>query len=80
MVKHKKKFKKIDLHKFVPKTAHQATVHGNIEYIGKPREGKVSIDLVQYDENNANEFSDISLKDLEEKLGSPLIKWIRINL
>jgi magnesium transporter len=79
MVKHKKKFKKIDLHKFVPKTAHQATIPGKVVYIGKTREEKVRIDLIEYDEANAQEISNISLTDLEEKLKSKLIKWIRVT-
>ena len=78
-MKHKKKYKKIDLHKFVPKTIHQGTVPGKIEYIGKPRDEKVSIDLLEYDESNVKETPNIPIKDLEDKMKSPLIKWIRVT-
>lgn len=79
MFKHKKKYKKIDLHKFVPKTILQGTIHGKIEYIGKPRDEKITIDLLEYDDSSVKETTGVAVKDLEEKLKNPLTKWIRIT-
>ncbi len=78
-MKHKRKLKKIDLHKLVPKTLHQGTVHGAVEYIGKPREGQIKIDLLEYDESNVNETEIASVKILKEYLKSPMKKWIRVT-
>jgi hypothetical protein len=75
-MKHKRKLKKIDLHKLVPKTVHEGTVSGKFEYIGKPREGSVSIDLLEYDELNVKETSIKSVKNLKEHLNNPMMKWI----
>ncbi len=75
----RKKYKKIDLHKFVPRTLHQGTIHGRIEYIGKPRDEKIKIDLLEYNESNVKESPNVNLKDLPEKLKSPMIKWIRVT-
>jgi magnesium transporter len=79
MFTHKKKYRKIDLHKFVPKTLHQGTIHGKIEYIGKPRDEKLIIDLLEYGQSVVKETNNIEVKDLEEKLKSPLTKWIRVT-
>jgi magnesium transporter len=78
-MKHSRKFKKIDLHKLVPKTVHQGTVHGKIEYIGKPREGTVAIDLLEYDELNVRETAITSIENLKEHLNNPMMKWIRVT-
>jgi len=78
-MKHKRKFKKIDLHKFVPKTIHEGTVHGMIEYIGKPREETVHIDLLEYNELNVIETAITSAENLKEHLNNPMMKWIRIT-
>jgi magnesium transporter len=75
----KKKFRKIDLHKFVPKTVHEGTVHETVEYIGKPRKGSVSIDLLEYDEKNVKETVITSVKNLQEHLKNPMMKWIRVT-
>jgi len=79
MSTHKNKYKKIDLHKFVPKTLHQGTIHGKIEYIGRPRDEKITIDILEYDESTVKETPNVAVKDLAEKLKSPLIKWIRVT-
>jgi len=78
-MKHNKKFRKIDLHKLVPKTVHQGTVHGMVEYIGKPREAIVTIDLLEYDEVNVRESTITSVKNLKEHLNNPMMKWIRVT-
>ena len=78
-MKHKKKFRKIDLHKFVPKTVHEGTVHGKVEYIGKPRESIVIIDLLEYDESDVRETTIISVENLKEHLNNPMMKWIRVT-
>ncbi len=78
-MKHKRKLKKIDLHKLVPKTIREGTVHGAVEYIGKPREGKIKIDLLEYDESTVKETEIGSLKNLKDHLNSPMKKWIRVT-
>lgn len=78
-MKNNKKFKKIDLHKFVPKTLHEGTVHEKIEYIGKPREEVVDIDLLEYDTVNVRETKIASLKSLKEALNNSMMKWIRVT-
>lgn len=78
-MKHKRKLKKIDLHKLVPKTVHQGTVRGAVEYIGKPREGKIKIDLLEYDESTVKEKEIASVKNLKEHLNGSMKKWIRVT-
>jgi len=78
-MKHIKKFRKIDLHKLVPKTVHEGTVHEKVEYIGKPRKEIVKIDLLEYDEVNARETKITSVKNLEERLNNSMMKWIRVT-
>ncbi len=73
------KIKAIDLHKFVPRMAHKGTSPGTVEYIGKPRQEKIGIDVIAYDEANVDEKKMASLADLKAEMDSPALKWIRIS-
>jgi magnesium transporter len=79
-MKHRRKLKKIDLHKFVSRTAHKNNIPGAVEYIGLPRLEDVKIDLLEYDESTfTNEVLINSVKELKGYLDHPGIKWIRIT-
>ena len=72
--------KKIDLHKFVPRTAQKGSIPGTVEYIGKPRVEDVKIDVLEYDESQTAELHRLSsIKELEGYLVHPGIKWIQIT-
>ena len=73
------KRKKNSFHKFVPKTLREATVHGTFEYVGKPREGSVVIDLLEYDESIVRETKVEVVSELAVKLKNPMMKWIRVT-
>ena len=77
---HKRKLKKVDLHKFVTKTAEQGSIPGTVEYIGKPRQDEVHIELLEYDESTiANLHTLSNVKDIEGYLSHPGIKWIQVT-
>jgi len=77
---HKKKLKKVDLHKFVSKTALGGSVPGTVEYVGKPRIGDIQIDVLEYDELKIAELSAArSIKELEGFMLRPGIKWIQVT-
>jgi hypothetical protein len=50
-MKNKAKFKKLDVHKFVPRASAKDMPPGTIQYVGKPREEKTRIDLIEYNES-----------------------------
>jgi magnesium transporter len=78
-MKRKRKLKKIDLHKFVSRTALQDNIPGAVEYIGLPRLEEVRIDVLEYDESTlTNEFIIGSVKELEGYADHPGIKWIKV--
>ena len=79
-MKRKRKLKKIDLRKFVSKTAKRGSIPGTVEYIGQPRVEDVKIEILEYDEStiiSENVLS--SVKELEPYLTHPGIKWIQIT-
>jgi magnesium transporter len=77
---HKRKLKKIDLRKFVTRTAQRGSIPGTVEYIGQPRLEDVRIDVLEYDELTfANEQVISSVKELEGYLTGPGIKWIQVT-
>lgn len=79
-MKRKRKLKKIDLHKFVSKTAKRGSIPGTVEYIGQPRVEDVKIEILEYDESTViNESVLSSVKELEAYLEHPGIKWIQIT-
>ena len=77
---HRLKLKKIDLHKFVSKTAQQGSIPGTVEYIGKPRLEDIKIDVLEYDELRIAELHPLtSINQLEGYLVRPGIKWIQVT-
>jgi len=79
-MKRKRKLKKIDLRKFVSKTAKRGSIPGTVEYIGQPRKEEVKIEILEYDESKIiNEKVLSCVKELEPYLAHPGIKWIQIT-
>jgi magnesium transporter len=79
-MKRKRKLKKIDLHKFVAKTAKRGSIPGTVEYIGHPREEKVKFEILVYDESTIyNKGTVGTVKELEPHLQQPGIKWIQVT-
>lgn len=73
------KIKKIDLHKFVPRTARKGTSPGTVEYIGKPRQETIGISVISYDESGVEETALSSPDELAGIAGSGKLHWIRIS-
>jgi magnesium transporter len=79
-MKHKRKLKKIDLHKFVTKKAKRENIPGTVEYIGQKRGEEVRIEILEYDESKIiSERVLGSVKELELSLGHRCIKWIQVT-
>jgi magnesium transporter len=79
-MKNKRNLKKVDLHKFVSRTAQRGSIPGTVEYIGHPRKEDVSINILEYDELTiTNEGVVGSVKELEGYLDHPGIKWIQVT-
>ena len=77
--KTKRRLKKIDLHKFVPRVAGEGTPPGTVEYIGKPREEMVTINVIDYDETNVKEMSVSTVDELKPFIESPNVTWILVT-
>jgi len=78
-MKRKRKLKKIDLQKFVSKTAKRGSIPGTIEYIGQPREEKVKIEVLEFDESITNESVVNSVDELKPYMEHPGIKWFQVT-
>ncbi|MCX6239314.1 MAG: magnesium/cobalt transporter CorA [Bacteroidia bacterium] len=79
-MKRKRKLKKIDLHKFVSRTAKRGSIPGTVEYIGLPRGEDIRIDVLEYDESTIIKESIInSVEELEGFLEHKGIKWIQVT-
>src|SRR5665647_1035946 len=78
-MKHKRKLKKIDLQKFVSKTAKRGSIPGTIEYIGQAREEKIKIEILEFNEATTNEAVVSSVDVLKTYLEHQGIKWIQIT-
>jgi len=79
-MKHRRKLKKIDLNKFVSKTAQGGSIPGTVEYIGQPRDENIRIDVLEYDESSIINKSVVGFaKELEAYIEHPGIKWIQIT-
>ncbi len=76
----KRKLKKIDLHKFVSRTAQRGSIPGTVEYIGLPRKEDVKIEVLEYDESTiTNETIIHSVNELDGYPERPGIKWIQVS-
>jgi len=79
-MKRKRKLKKIDLNKFVSRTARRGSIPGTVEYIGQPRAEEVRIEILEYDESTHVVESVIgSVKELKSYLDHPGLKWIQVT-
>ncbi len=78
-MKSKSKFKKLDVKKFVPKASGKDTPPGTVQYVGVPRDEKIKIDLIEYDESVATEYNIEHPDQLKKFLQTDKIKWIRVT-
>jgi magnesium transporter len=78
-MKNKHKFKKIDVHKFVPRVAAKDTPPGTLQYIGRHRTEPYKIELVEYDESDAEKYLIEEPEQLSKFLLTDKIKWIRVT-
>ena len=75
----KKKLKKLDLRKFVSKTAKRGSIPGTVEYIGQPRVGDIKVDVLEFDELMFKESLSIPIAELKDYLNHPGVKWIQVT-
>jgi magnesium transporter len=81
-MKKEKKFrsiKRIDLHKFLPRTSGKAAPPGTIEYIGKPHRIPTSIEIISYNEQKIEREKVATPNDLRPFLSADSFKWIQIT-
>ena len=78
-MKSKSKFKKLDVKKFVPKASGKDTPPGTVQYVGVPREEKIKIDLIEYDDSDATEYNIERPEQLNKFIPTDKIKWIRVT-
>lgn len=79
-MKRKRKLKKVDLRKFVSKTAKRGSIPGTVEYIGEVRVEEVKIDLLEYNESTIiNEKVINSVGEFAGFMENPGIKWIQVT-
>jgi len=82
MVRKKKRtgyVKRIDLHKFVPRTSGNAAPPGTIEYIGKPHKVPTSINVISYGEQGIKREKVAAVNDLQPFLSNGTFKWFQIT-
>ena len=78
-MKNKTKFKKLDVHKFVPRSHGPDTIPGTVQYIGKPRSEKTKIELLEYNESEVAEYVLDRPEQIRKFLETDKVKWIRIT-
>jgi len=78
-MKRKRKLKKVDLLKFVSKTAKRGSIPGTVEYIGQPRVENIKVEVLEYDETTVSEHVVGSVQELEDYKMHPGIKWFQIT-
>jgi magnesium transporter len=78
-MKNKHKFKKIDVHKFVPRTSDINTPPGTVQYFGIPRAEQPVIKLIEYDDAEAVEYIIDKPEQLTKFLQTEKVKWIRVT-
>jgi magnesium transporter len=71
--------KRIDLHKFLPRTSGKQAPPGTIEYIGKRQQVPTSIDVISYSEQEVRREKGVSIDKLASFLSPGSFKWIRIT-
>jgi len=75
----KSKFKKIDIHKFVPKASEKGTVPGTVQYVGSHRAETSVIDLIEYNDSEVAEYEIGQPEQIAGFLKNENIKWIRVT-
>lgn len=78
-MKHKDKFKKLDVKKFVPRASGKDTPPGTVQYVGLPREEKIRIELIEYNETEVAEHKIEHPGQLAPFMITGNIKWIRVT-
>ena len=78
-MKNKNKFKKLDVHKFVPRVSEKGTPPGTVQYVGIPRTEKTKIELIEYNESEIAEYVIERPDQLKKFLQTDNIKWIRVT-
>jgi len=71
--------KRIDLHKFLPRTSGKVAPPGTIEYIGKTRSAHTSIEVISYNEKEIKREKVSTVNELSPYLSSDSFKWIQIT-
>jgi len=71
--------KRIDLHKFLPRTSGKAASPGTIEYIGKTRDVGTTINIISKGENEIKRENVESVNDLRPLLSVDAFKWIQVT-
>ena len=77
-MKNKHKFKKIDVHKFVPRASEKNSPPGTVQYLGIPRAEQPVIKLIEYDETEATEYTIDDPEQIKKFLKTEKIKWISV--
>jgi len=80
-MKKKKKsnsIKRIDLHKFLPRTSGKAAPPGTIEYIGKLQRTPTTIEVISYSEQEIKREKVSAIESLRPFLSTASFKWIQI--
>jgi len=71
--------KRIDLHKFLPRTSGKMAAPGTIEYIGKPEQIPTSIEVISYGEQGIKRENAVSIDNLPPLSPAGSFRWIRIT-
>jgi len=71
--------KRIDLHKFLPRTSGKAAPPGTIEYIGNPERIPTSIELISYGEQGIKREKAVSIDNLKPLSPTGSFQWIQIS-
>jgi len=77
-MKNKKKFRKLDLNKFVPRASGKNAPPGTVQYVGQPRVEDSRIELIEYNETDVSEYNIEQPEQLKKFLQNDYIKWIRV--
>jgi magnesium transporter len=71
--------KRIDLHKFLPRTSGKSAPPGTIEYIGTPKRTVTAINVISYSTQEIKREKVGTVKDLDPFLSTSSFKWIQIT-
>jgi magnesium transporter len=77
-MRNKNKFKRLDVHKFVPRVSGKDTPPGTIQYVGLPRADKTKIELIEFNESEVTEYLLERPDQIKKFLDNDKLKWIRV--